>query len=404
MSLNGMMRTGVSGMNAQANRLSTVAENIANSDTAGYKRASTEFSSLILPGSSGSYNSGAVTTDVRYNVNKQGELEFTSSATDLAIEGPGFFIVENGNGDPFLTRAGSFVPNGSGELVNAAGFTLLGYPYDGTGTPQTVVNGFDGLSPVNIGQGNLSATASTEGNFAGNLPSGAAVGDTVSSSLAVFDTVGNTVLVDLVYTKTQVADPSTATPEEWTLEIVRRDDPTATPLNAPTTLSFTNGQMTSADTVTFSLDPTSPTVVMDIGRVTALGYPYDVADAGVNGSEPSKLEGVQISSNGIIYGQYENGDLKPLYRLAMANVQSPDKLQPLAGNVYTQGVDSGVIVTGFAESGNFGSIISSALEGSNVDIAEELTSMIESQRSYTANSKVFQTGSDLMEILVNLKR
>jgi len=181
MSLNGMMRTGVSGMNAQANRLSTVAENIANSDTAGYKRASTEFSSLILPGSSGSYNSGAVTTDVRYNVNKQGELEFTSSATDLAIEGPGFFIVENGNGDPFLTRAGSFVPNGSGELVNAAGFTLLGYPYNGTGTPQTVVNGFDGLSPVNIGQGNLSATASTEGNFAGNLPSGAAVGDRVSS-------------------------------------------------------------------------------------------------------------------------------------------------------------------------------------------------------------------------------
>jgi flagellar hook protein FlgE len=404
MSLNGMMRTGVSGMNAQANRLSTVAENIANSDTAGYKRASTEFSSLILPGSSGAYNSGAVTTDVRYNVNKQGELEFTSSATDLAIEGPGFFIVENGNGDPFLTRAGSFVPNGSGELVNAAGFTLLGYPYDGTGTPQTVVNGFDGLSPVNIGQGNLSATASTEGNFAGNLPSGAAVGDTVSSSLAVFDTVGNTVLVDLVYTKTQVADPSTSTPEEWTLEVVRRDDPTATPLNAPTTLSFTEGQLTSAGTVTFNLDPTSPTVVMDIGRMTALGYPYDVADAGVNGSAPSKLESVQISSNGIVYGQYENGDLKPLYRLAMANVQSPDKLQPLAGNVYTQGVDSGVIVTGFAESGNFGSIISSALEGSNVDIAEELTSMIESQRSYTANSKVFQTGSDLMEILVNLKR
>lgn len=404
MSLNGMMRTGVSGMNAQANRLSTVAENIANSDTAGYKRASTEFSSLILPGSSGSYNSGAVTTDVRYNVNKQGELEFTSSATDLAIEGPGFFIVENSNGDPFLTRAGSFVPNGSGELVNAAGFTLLGYPYDGNGTPQTVVNGFDGLSPVNIGQGNLSATASTEGNFAGNLPSGAAVGDSVSSSLAVFDTVGNTVLVDLVYTKTQVADPNSAQPEEWTMEIIRRDDPTQTPLNAPTTLSFTDGQMTSADTVTFSLDPTSPTVVMDISRMTALGYPYDVADAGVNGSAPSKLESVEISSDGIVYGQYENGDLKPLYRLAMANVQSPDKLQPLAGNVYTQGVDSGVIVTGFAESGNFGSVISSALEGSNVDIAEELTSMIESQRSYTANSKVFQTGSDLMEILVNLKR
>ncbi|VVT32163.1 flagellar hook protein FlgE [Rhizobium sp. EC-SD404] len=410
MSLNGMMRTGVSGMNAQANRLSTVAENIANSDTAGYKRASTEFSSLILPGSSGSYNSGAVTTDVRYNVNKQGELEFTSSATDLAIEGPGFFIVENGNGDPFLTRAGSFVPNGSGELVNAAGFTLLGYPYDGNGTPQTVVNGFDGLSPVNIGQGNLSATASTEGNFAGNLPSGALPGETVSSSLAVFDNVGNTVLVDLVYTKTQEADPENNVPEIWKMNVRRRDGggELNVPLpSEPVELVFEAGQLTSTESMQFSLnplDPTSPIIDMDIGRMTALGYPYDVADAGVNGSAPSKLESVEISSDGIVYGQYENGDLKPLYRLAMANVQSPDKLQPLAGNVYTQGVDSGVIVTGFAESGNFGSVISSALEGSNVDIAEELTSMIESQRSYTANSKVFQTGSDLMEILVNLKR
>lgn len=408
MSLNGMMRTGVSGMNAQANRLSTVAENIANSDTAGYKRASTEFSSLILPGSSGSYNSGAVTTDVRYNVNKQGELEFTSSATDLAIEGPGFFIVENGNGDPFLTRAGSFVPNGSGELVNAAGFTLLGYPYDGNGTPQTVVNGFDGLSPVNIGQGNLSATASTEGNFAGNVPSGADVGDTVTSSLAVFDRVGNTVLVDLVYGKLADAVPGAGTPERWGLTITRRDNGNVLNVGAaPHELVFDGGQLQSGGAMQFNLDiddPQSVDIDMDLSRMTALGYPYDVADAGVNGSAPSKLESVEISSDGIVYGQYENGDLKPLYRLAMANVQSPDKLQPLAGNVYTQGVDSGVIVTGFAESGNFGSVISSALEGSNVDIAEELTSMIESQRSYTANSKVFQTGSDLMEILVNLKR
>ena len=90
--------------------------------------------------------------------------------------------------------------------------------------------------------------------------------------------------------------------------------------------------------------------------------------------------------------------------MALANVESPDNLVPQSGNVYSQGVDSGVIVTGFAGSGDFGSIQSGALEGSNVDIANELTAMIESQRSYTANSKVFQTGADLLDVLVNLKR
>ncbi|WP_099863984.1 flagellar hook protein FlgE [Pararhizobium haloflavum] len=409
MSLNGMMRTGVSGMNAQANRLSTVAENIANADTAGYKRASTEFSSLVLPTSQSSYNSGAVTTDVRYNVNKQGELEFTSSPTDLAIEGNGFMIVRDRNGDPFLTRAGSFVANGQGELVNAAGFTLLGYPYDG-GDPATVVNGFNGLVPINVGQGNLAASPSTIGNFAGNLPSGAAVGDVEKSSLVVYDNVGNSVIVDLVFTKTVAADPTGGGNEEWELEVRRQGDDVL--LNSDgdadtLTFDYTSGKIVGGLNMNFTVEPNDDNAIeieMDLSRMTALGYDFDVSDAGVDGAAPSKLEEVEIDSAGIVYGKYENGDLEPLYRIAMANVQSPDKLQPLPGNVYTQGVDSGVIVTGFAETGNFGQIISGALEGSNVDIAEELTSMIESQRSYTANSKVFQTGSDLMEILVNLKR
>jgi flagellar hook protein FlgE len=104
------------------------------------------------------------------------------------------------------------------------------------------------------------------------------------------------------------------------------------------------------------------------------------------------------------FAKYENGDLKPLYQIALANVASPDNLIPLPGNVYSQGIDSGVITTGFGGSGGFGNLISGAQEGSNVDLASELTDMIASQRSYTANSKVFQTGSDLLDVLVNLKR
>jgi flagellar hook protein FlgE len=118
MSLYGVMRTGGSGMNAQSNKLSTVADNIANVNTTGYKRASTEFSSLVLQSGTGNYNSGSVETHVRYAISDPGTLNFTTSATDLAIQGNGFFVVNDARGTPFLTRAGSFVPDGQGNLCS----------------------------------------------------------------------------------------------------------------------------------------------------------------------------------------------------------------------------------------------------------------------------------------------
>lgn len=172
MSLYGMMRTGSSGMNAQASRLSTVADNIANASTTGYKTASTEFSSLLLPSISGNYNSGAVETDVRYAIDQQGALTYTSSSTDLAITGSGFFVVQDPSGQPFLTRAGSFVPNEDGELVNSAGYKLLGYPYT-SDDPTPVVNGYNGLVPISVAQTSLQANVSTAATFSANLDSSA---------------------------------------------------------------------------------------------------------------------------------------------------------------------------------------------------------------------------------------
>src|SRR3712207_701867 len=109
MSLYGVLRSGVSGMNAQSNKLGTVAENIQNSSTTGYKRASTEFSSLILPSSEGNYNSGSVTSRVRYTIADQGPIAYTTSGSDLAVSGNGFFVVSDPSGTPYLTRAGNFV-------------------------------------------------------------------------------------------------------------------------------------------------------------------------------------------------------------------------------------------------------------------------------------------------------
>ncbi|MCB1444621.1 MAG: flagellar hook protein FlgE [Rhizobiaceae bacterium] len=431
MSLYGMMRTGSSGMNAQANRLSTVADNIANSGTTGYKAASTEFSSLLLPSTTGNYNSGSVQTDTRYGISNEGALQYTTSNTDLAIRGNGFFVVQDANGTPYMTRAGSFVPNGSGELVNAGGYKLLGYPYTSE-DPTPVVNGYAGLKPISVASGGLVATGSTLGTFFANLKASAEIIDpadlpsatsdettkyTHKTSVKAFDTLGNQVLYDVYFSKTgdnewQMSVFNAAGRDETTGAFPYGTDSLVTP---PIDLEFdpVTGNLTDASKADAKvildaaadggLVPNMKEMTLDFSALTQLNYDFTIR-AEVNGNAPSEVKQIQVSSDGIVYAEYQSGDLVPMYRLAMATVQSPDELRVLSGNVFAQSENSGVVILGFPGSNGMGSIVSGALENSTVDIAEELTRMIESQRTYTANSKVFQTGSDLMEVLVNLKR
>jgi len=419
MSLYGMMRTGVSGMNAQANRLSTVADNIANSGTTGYKRSSTEFSSLIIPSTGGNYTSGGVTTTVRTSISQQGDLKYTTSGSDLAINGNGFFVVENSSGTPFLTRAGSFVPDGEGDLVNAAGFYLMGYSF-AAGPPAATANGFGGLERVSVAQQELLAVPSTQGTFTANLPvdantvapaflpsaNAANATATQKTSLVVYDNLGSEVMLDIHYTKTGA--------NTWEMAVFNQAG--AAP-GAP--FPYAPGSLLTTQALTF--DGTTGALIspaggvniavpnggafnIDISKMTQLGMEYTELKVEANGNAPSGIESIEIGSDGTMYAQYKNGSFRELYRIPLADVPSPDMLTALPGNVYSPGPDSGDLQIGFPGSGGLGAMLSGALENSNVDIAEELTNMIESQRSYTANSKVFQTGADLMDILVNLKR
>ncbi|MBZ9809856.1 flagellar hook protein FlgE [Mesorhizobium sp. ESP-6-2] len=418
MSLYGMMRTGVSGMNAQANRLSTTADNIANSDTTGYKRSSAEFSTLVMPSTGGAYNSGGITTTIRQAVSDPGVLQYTTSVSDLAVSGDGFFVVQDPSGTPFLTRAGAFVPDGQGRLVNSAGFQLMAYSYE-NGVPAATVNGFEGLVPVVISDQGMTATPSTEGLYSGNLPAGAtpvAAGNlpttnaagaqyTSKSSMVAYDNLGNKKLLDVYFSNTGAGT--------WQVSVFDQSKATAGTSfpyaggalgSANLTFDTTTGKLTGAvDSVSLTV-PNGSAFSLDLSALTQLGTGFTVSDAQVNGNAPSTIDKVQISKDGTIYAQYKDGSTKPLYKIPLADVQSPDQLTALPGNVYSQGTESGAVRVGFANEGKLGSIISGALENSNVDIAEELTNMIAAQRSYTANSKVFQTGSDLMDVLVNLKR
>ena len=419
MSLYGMMRTGVSGMNAQANRLSAVADNIANSSTTGYKRATTEFASLVLPSTNGNYASGGVTTSIRNSISQQGDLKFTTSGSDLAISGNGFFVVQGPGGTPVLTRAGSFVPDGEGRLVNAAGYQLLGYSF-ANGVPSAAANGFGGLEPVTLAQNELIATPTTSGVFTANLPAGADIVPAANlpsanaatatysakSSLITYDNLGGEVLLDVYFTKTGA--------NTWQVAVYNQADaapntsfPYTAPALATQTLSFnaTDGKLTGASATDITIPiPGGLSLDLDLAKVTQLAETYTLLDAKVNGNAPSAIEGIEISQDGTVFANYENGSSQALYRIPIANVASPDQLTTMPGNVFTESPESGAVQIGFANEAGRGSVMSGALENSNVDVAEELTNMIESQRSYTANSKVFQTGADLMDILVNLKR
>jgi flagellar hook protein FlgE len=159
----------------------------------------------------------------------------------------------------------------------------------------------------------------------------------------------------------------------------------------------------SPTSVSFTV-PNGAAFTLDMSETSQLAADYTVLDASANGNAPSQVDHVEFDEGGTLYAVFENGARVATYRIPLATVASPDNLQPLAGNVYAPSVNSGDIQVGFAGEGGMGSIVSSALEQSTVDLASELTAMIESERNYTANSKVFQTGAELMDVLVNLKR
>ncbi|RAI00222.1 flagellar hook protein FlgE [Acuticoccus sediminis] len=479
MSLYNILRTGVSGMNAHSYRLATVADNIANANTVGYKRADAEFSSLILDSGPANYQSGAVTANIHYEVTKQGALTYTLSSTDVAVQGAGFFVVEDSKGGHYLTRAGSFVVDGqSGDLVNSAGFALMGFASIDGEEPVITLNDTAGLEKVNLDYMNMRATPSTTGTFRANLDAGAEVIDpqnapntistpgsngidsggnatldvayTVKSSIVAYDDLGREKTLDVYWTKIQDYDPLAPTDPQWEVVIYDQSkrntayetdfpyDIPNPPLGAAqaseawlgkanVTFDPTNGSIMEIETIdengnssgAMAVDPNNPDeqailslalpdaedrLELNITGTTQLAADYEPLEVYINGNAPATVQSVGISNDGRVYAVYEDGAEVEFYRLPLANVPSPDQMEPLPGNVYRITPSSGDVRIGLPNDAGNGSLVVGAVEQSNVDLASELTNMIIAQRAYTANSKSFQTGNELLEVLMNLKR
>ncbi|MCI0598666.1 MAG: flagellar hook-basal body complex protein, partial [Beijerinckiaceae bacterium] len=309
------------------------------------------------------------------------------------------FLVQDSNGGTFLTRAGSFAPDASGNLVNAAGFTLMGYSRAAGASGFT--GSLAGLVPVNVNGTALVATPSTQGTFTANVDSNAATvtgtpsatNYTSKSSIIAYDNLGNAVTLDIYLSKTGA--------NTWQMDVYDHTNLT-TPLMTQT-LNFNpaNGTLTSPTSLSIAV-PGGNTVSLDIADMTQLASPFAVTAATMDGNAPSQVKNVSVDADGTLSFVYANGKTVPAYDIPLGNVPSPDNMFSLNGDVFQVSSLSGDLVIGRAVSGGLGAIQSFSLETSTVDLATQLTEMIVAQRGYESNSKVFQTGSEMLGTLISM--
>lgn len=446
MSLTGAMMTGVAGLNAYSNALSVTSANIANVNTYGYKTATSDFSTLLASSTgSNDASSASVVSTSGQNVSVQGLFESTSSDTDLAISGNGFFVVSDSATDSdslAYTRSGSFSTDADGYLVNSSGYYLQGWALDSDGNVPSDAND---LTAINLDNLTSKAEATTDVSASINLQSsteadttydmGASVsvasGDVTAdfqSTINVYDSQGGTQALQLSFVKT---DANT-----WAYEVSYTGDSSNL-----TTASASEPNLIASGTVTFNTDGTLASVTPTGGTASTTGeiditIPWDSTTSGldsqtislnlgtldssagltqydntssmssskVDGALLGSLSGVSISSDGTVTAEYSNGLSQDVYKIPLATFSNPDGLTQISGNAYKTSTESGSPTISEADSGGAGTIEASNLEESTVDLATEFTDLITTQRAYSAASKIVTTASTMYDDLLNMVR
>jgi len=419
MSIYGAMFAGVSGLAAQSNALGMISDNIANVNTVGYKGVSARFSTLVTQAATENHHTpGGVQSSPYTYVARQGLLQGSASGTDLAVAGQGFFVVNEastpGFGDDFyFTRAGSFNPDQNGNLVNAAGYYLQGFDLS-NGTPPPSSSTFTGLETVNISNLSGSAAATTGIALGVNLPSTAAVADSFSVTAQVFDSLGNAHDMDVTFTKTAAntwswaaSDPTLdggATSSGTAVgggDIVFDTDGTPLTLSPAAPSIVLSGFTTGAGNATVTLDLGT---IAGTDGLTQFAGDFTISNIDQDGVRFGNYTGITINEEGIVTALFDNGQRQDIYQLPLGMFRNPNGLEAKTGNVYLETDRSGNFQLNLAGNGGAGDIAPGALESSTVDLAEEFTKMIITQRAYSANTKVITTADEMLDELIRVKR
>lgn len=453
MSIFGALRSGVSGLFAQSQALGMISDNIANVNTVGYKTTDARFSTLVTNAASTTfYSPGGVGSSIGRGIDQQGLLESSSTATDIGISGSGFFAVsENltfntttGRWDPSgqisFTRAGQFRPDQNGNLVNSAGFFLLGYPPNATGGGFQTTNVLSSLNGVNVAASSSPPIPTSEATLSANLQASTATGGTYTTSLQIFDRQGTQKTIAFTFTK---VDPGTAA-NSWDISATvtgggqfwdgaalagttvanmgrvsfNADGTLADYVPNGSTVGTDPNGATGSQVLRFTLDhdavagTTADQVQVDLtlGTVaqtdglTQFDSPNVVNSISQNGKQSGSLASVTTNDQGVVTALFDNGEQRELFQVPVVTFNNPNGLQPRTGNVYIQTDQSGSAVAKISGTGGAGRIAPSALEASTTDIADEFTNLIVTQRAYSANTRIITTADELLDELIRIKR
>jgi flagellar hook protein FlgE len=406
------MFAGVSGLRAHQAMMDVIGNNIANVNTVGYKASQVSFEDLLSQTISGATppqagrggtNPQQIGLGVKLasitQVFTQGALQATGRSLDLAIQGDGFFILNDGGRDLY-SRAGGFSLDNDGNVVNPAnGMRVQGWMADVNGAINT--NGTVGNITIPIGMA-VQPKATQNVGFTGNIDARELNGTTYQMPITVRDSQGNP--HDMVVTLTKngndtwdyavtidAAIPTTGDSGQLVFDVNGALDVGASTINSPITITPTNG----ADVIS---------IVPDFSALTQYGSIASAAATNQDGYTSGNLQEVIVSNTGVVSGIFSNGISKALGQIAMANFNNPSGLIKQPGGFYLPSPNSGIAQTGQSGARGLGTISAGTLEMSNVDLAQEFTNMIIAQRGFQANSRIITTSDEMLQELVNLKR
>lgn len=433
MSISSSLNAGVAGLSANATRLATISDNIANSGTYGYKRASTDFENFVINQArgAGTYSAGGVRASSTRLIDEHGALVATSNALDLAVSGRGMLPVtteldaSSGERALMMTTTGAFRPDADGVLKTESGLVLLGWPANADGSiPVLPRDTVAGLQPVVINANQTAGDPTTTMNLGVNLPATAteagSSGTALPLSIEYFGNLGTSETLDITFTPTL---PAAGSSNAWTMEI--RDSAQGGVLIGEYSLTFDDtrangGTLSSVTTLaggpydpasgTLSLAVAGGPITITIGKhgdpngLTQLSDSFAPTSITKDGSPVGNLTSVEVNDKGYITATYDTGFTRRIYHIPVVDVPNPNGLIALNNQTFRVSPDSGSFYLWNAGDGPTGGIVGYAREGSATDVAAELTALIQTQRAYSSNAKVIQTVDEMLQETTNIKR
>ena len=412
------MLSGVASIKAQQSRMNVISDNLANVNTTAFKGSRVSFQEMMaqtISGGTGPGTNVGGTNPLQYGMgvtvgstdvnHAQGSLEATNRPTDLAIEGNGFFMVSNGERTAY-TRDGGFTLDSRGDLVQRnSGERVVGWTANALGEIDKTAAPTAG---INIPLGSLTATqATTNVSMTGNLDSAAAATETWTQTVRVYDSTGAS--HDLTVKFSNRTSPVTGGPTDaassWDWEVSEAGTVlgnSAGTGNAPIYFNASGKNIAPTALSTVTLGTTA--ISMNFNNVSSVAADSQVVLKDQNGYAPGSLESISIGKDGKISGIFTNGMTKTLAQVATAVFTNPGGLERIGGNLYRTTTNSGVANVGAPNENGHGSVSSGYLESSNVDMSQEFTDLIVTQRGFQANTKIVNTVDEMLQELMQLKR